>query len=107
MLEFKFNKQTDNLFKAILSLKSIKEAEAFFRDLCTISELQEMRDRWAIILLLNNNMSYRNIAEKLNTSTATVTRVANWLNNGKGGYRTILNRVNSHHNNSSRGKGLS
>ncbi|MBT6691412.1 helix-turn-helix domain-containing protein [Candidatus Parcubacteria bacterium] len=106
MQEFKFNKKSDDLFKIILKLKNIKEAEAFFRDLCTISELQEMVDRWRIVRLLSENKSYRDIAKELKTSTTTVSRVASWLKNGKGGYSLALKRSGSHHSNSSSGKGL-
>lgn len=95
--QFKFNKKTDNLFKAILSLKSAKEAEKFFRDLCTIEEIKAMSERWEIVRLLNQNMPYRNIADELNVSATTVSRVALWLNNGKGGYQLILDRLR-HHN---------
>lgn len=92
----KFNKQTDNLFQAILSLKNTKEAELFFRDLCTIDEIKEMSDRWEIVDLLKKGKTYREIAEKLKISTTTVSRVASWLNYGMGGYETIYNRLNHH-----------
>lgn len=100
MEKFKFNKKTDSLFKAIISLKNLKEAEAFFRDLCTIEEIKEISERWEIARLVNRGISYREIAAKLKVSTTTVARVAFWLNNGVGGYRLILNRLNSHHHSS-------
>ena len=107
MTDFKFNKQTDRLFEAILALKNIKEAEAFFRDLCTIDELKEMTDRWQIVDLLQQGKSYREIASQVKASTTTVSRVAYWLNYGKGGYQQIYSRVKSHHGNSiPKGKGL-
>lgn len=99
MKQFKFNNKTSNLFTAILSLKSVKEAECFFRDLCTVDEIQEMSDRWEIVQLLNDKLSYRDIASKLKTSTTTVSRVAQWLNNGMDGYKLVLGRLN-HHNSS-------
>ena len=102
MKSFKFNKKTDNLFKAILSLNSVKESEAFFRDLCTVEELKEMSERWAIVLMLNQNISYRKIAKDLGISTTTVGRVALWLNNGMGGYQLVLNKTNHHHNSTSK-----
>lgn len=106
MNQFKFNKKTTNLFTAILLLKSVKEAEAFFRDLCTIDEIKDMADRFEIAGLLDNQIAYRDIAKKLSTSTTTVSRVATWLNNGMGGYRLALDRL--HHNSSSKlRKGLS
>lgn len=98
MKQFKFTKKTDELFKAILSLKTNREAECFFRDLCTVEEIKEMSDRWEIARLLNQGSAYREIAKKLQTSTTTVSRVANWLNNGLGGYRLVLDRM--HHHNS-------
>lgn len=98
--KFKFDKKTDSLFGAILSLKTVKEAEMFFRDLCTVEELKEMSERWQIVCLLDKRFSYREIAEKLKVSTTTVSRVAAWLNNGTGGYRLVLNKLVSHHNSS-------
>lgn len=98
MKKFKFNKKTDNLFKAILSLNSVKESEQFFRDLCTIKEIKEMSERWEIAQLLANETPYRAISNKLKVSTTTVSRVALWLNDGEGGYKLALNRLNHHHN---------
>lgn len=86
------NKQTTNLFKAILKLKNIKECEKFFRDLCTLEEIKEMSKRWKAVQLLNQKLSYREIAKKTGLSTTTVARVAYWLEHGKGGYRLILKR---------------
>jgi len=100
MKKFKFNKKTDSLFKAILSLNSVEEAERFFRDLCTIDEIKDMSERWEIAQQVNKGVPYRKIADKLNVSTTTVSRVAFWLYNGEDGYKLALNRLN-HHNNSS------
>ena len=98
MEKFKFNKKTTALFKAILSLKTVGEAESFFRDLCTIEEIKEMSERWEIARMLEKKTPYREIANKLKVSTTTVSRVANWLNHGEGGYQLILNRISHHHN---------
>jgi TrpR-related protein YerC/YecD len=86
-------KKMNELFEAILSLKNKKEATNFFRDLLTISELEEFSNRFQCVKLLNKNISYIEISQKLGISTATVTRVAHWLNNGMGGYRTIIKRI--------------
>ena len=107
MEKFKFNKKINNLFKTILSLKSVKEAEKFFRDLCVIQEIKNMAVRWEIAQLLNKSVSYRKIAEKTKVSVTTVSRVAQRFNNSRNGYKLVLNRLNSHnHNSSSVGKGL-
>ena len=88
------NKDTDKLFKAILNLKNIQECEAFFRDLMTLSELKEIAIRFKVAQMLDKkNKSYFRIAKEAKTTTATVTRVAQWLRYGAGGYRLILNRL--------------
>ena len=82
-----------SLFQAILALESTDEAERFLRDLCTRRELSDMAHRWEIARLLVRGHSYRQIAEEANTSTATVTRINEWLQHGRGGYRLLLERL--------------
>ena len=79
--------------KAILSIKNETEALNFFRDLCTIDELEEMAQRWEIAQLLNKKQSYRAIAEKVGVSTTTVARIAQWLDHGEGGYKATLDKI--------------
>lgn len=97
--EFKFNKDTESLFGAVLSLKNAKETENFFRDLCTVNEIEEMTERWKIARFLNEGLTYRVIADKANVSTTTVSRVASWLRYGSDGYKLALKRM-AHHNSS-------
>ena len=70
-----------------------EEAEAFFRDLCTLSELEAMAHRWQVARLLGRGLPYLEIAERTGASTTTVTRVAHWLRHGEGGYRLALDRA--------------
>ena len=85
-------KETNDLFKAILKLKSVEEAEKFFRDLCTLQEIYEFSKRWQAVKMIESGVPFREIAEKLEMSTTTVARVAHWLNHGEGGYRLVLKR---------------
>jgi TrpR-related protein YerC/YecD len=94
MNPFRFGQKTDDLFRAILALENEKEAEAFFRDLCTIDEIKSISERWEIAKLVYKGLPYRKIADKLNVSTTTVSRVALWLNNGEGGYKMVLDKLN-------------
>ncbi|MFH1192357.1 MAG: YerC/YecD family TrpR-related protein [bacterium] len=105
MRDFRFNKKTREMFNAILKLKDIKEAENFFRDLCTAEELRAMSERFAVASMLEEGFSYRDVADTLHVSVTTVSRVAFWLKNGKGGYKLALNRLN-HHKSNSLEKGL-
>jgi TrpR-related protein YerC/YecD len=81
------------LFEAILSLETIGETERFYRDLCTLNELRDMAQRWAVVRLLDSGKHYAEISRETGASTATITRIASWLNHGEGGYRSMLDKV--------------
>ncbi len=87
------NDDTRSLFEAILALDTTDEAASFFRDLCTRRELEEMSQRWAVVRLLDAGLTYREIAEETGVSTATITRINQWLRHGTGGYRLVLDRM--------------
>jgi len=63
-------KRTEDLFGAILALKTKDECRRFFRDLCTLEEVADMADRWQMVKLIIKNMSYRDISDKLKVSTS-------------------------------------
>lgn len=81
------------LSDAILALETQEEVRDFLRDLCTISELEAMAHRWAVVQLVDEGLPYLEIAQKTHASTTTVTRVAHWLRHGEGGYRLALDRM--------------
>jgi TrpR-related protein YerC/YecD len=83
----------DELAEAMLTLRDRDEARRFLRDLCTLAELEALAHRWQIARLLEQGRPYLEIAERVHTSTATVTRVAQWLRHGTGGYAIALDRV--------------
>ena len=83
---------TRELFDAILSLKTREEAERFFRDLCTIGEIEAMAHRWEAARLIDEGLPYHEVARRTGASTTTVTRVAHWLRRGEGGYRLAIER---------------
>jgi TrpR-related protein YerC/YecD len=83
------------LFTAILQLDEIEETERFFRDLCTLNELRDMAQRWAVVRMLESGMHYAEISRTTGASTATITRIASWLNHGEGGYRAMLDRLDA------------
>jgi len=88
------DEDTAALFDAILTLETRDEAAAFFRDLCTRRELEEMRSRWAVVrLLAEGSQSYREIHDLTGVSTATITRINQWLKHGTGGYQLIVDRT--------------
>ncbi len=86
---------TRALFEAVLSLRTVDEAAAFFRDLCTRRELEDLSHRWAVARLLDRRLPYREIAGLTGASTATISRINQWLRHGTGGYRLMLDRIGS------------
>ena len=70
------------LFTAVLALKTPDEARNFLYDLCTPAELEGLVDRWRVAQMLVKKTPYRKIAEETQVSTATIVRVARFLNNG-------------------------
>lgn len=95
------NKTTEDLLQAILELKNVKEAKRFFRDLLTEPEIIEFGKRWQAAMMLNQKVPYSEIEKKTGLSSTTVARVSKWLNKGMGGYKLMLDRLASHHHNSS------
>jgi TrpR-related protein YerC/YecD len=86
-------REMKQLFEAIRTLETPQEVERFFRDLCTLAELEAMAHRWEVARLLDRGLSYLEIAQRTGASTTTVTRVAHWLRHGEGGYRLALDRA--------------
>ena len=83
----------DELAGAIRTLRTLDEVTRFLRDLCTRAELEALSHRWRTARLIDEGMPYLEIAERVPTSTATVTRVAQWVRHGAGGYRVALERA--------------
>ena len=80
------------LSTALKNLNSDKDIDNFLKDLCTPAEIEAMKERWEVAqLLYKGDSTYRDIASKLNTSTATVTRVARFLfKESNKGYLSLL-----------------
>ena len=87
------NPSMDRLFQTILNLETIDECHAYFEDLCTIKELNDMSQRLDAAVLLDQGLSYQKLMEQVAISTATIGRVSRCLNYGTGGYKTALKKL--------------
>ncbi len=87
----------DALFSAVISLSSVEECRNFFRDLCTPAELQALVDRWQVVEYLEKGLPYRRIHDLTGVSVTTIGRVARFLSDGFGGYRTAIERSRAKH----------
>ncbi len=86
-------RESDILYEAILSLKDMEECKKFFQDLCTVSELRSMEQRFEVAILLSEGMIYNDILERTGASSATISRVNRSLHYGADGYQEVLPRI--------------
>ena len=82
-----------DLYRAILKLENPEECYRFFVDLCTVSELKAMEQRYEVAKLLNQGMIYNDILEQTGASSATISRVNRSLNYGTDTYRALFERL--------------
>ncbi len=87
------NDSVDQLFNAVLCLKTKEECYTFFEDLCTVNELLSLSQRFEVAAMLKSHKTYLEIAEKTGASTATISRVNRSLNYGNDGYNMIFERL--------------
>ncbi len=83
----------ENLYAAILSLRTEEECRAFFSDLLTRKEIAEFSSRLEVARLLQKKVNYNDIVAATGASTATISRVSKALAGEEGGYRTALART--------------
>lgn len=86
-------KDVNELFEAILSLKSVEECYKFFEDACTIKEVLEIAQRLKAARMLKDGVNYAEITKETGMSTATISRVNRCLEYGNGGYAMVLDRL--------------
>lgn len=56
--------RSDDMYEAILTLKTVEECKRFFDDLCTVTELQAMEQRYQVAVYLSQGMIYNDILER-------------------------------------------
>jgi TrpR-related protein YerC/YecD len=83
------------LYEALLLIKTPEEMSKFFKDLCTPQEIKALAERWRVCKLLNQKtLSYREISSLTGASLATIGRVARFLTTEPHqGYALILKRL--------------
>lgn len=83
----------DQLFEAILSLRTVDECYRFFEDLATVGEIRALAQRFAVARMLYAGKTYDEIVAATGASTATISRVKKCLYYGADGYTTVLERL--------------
>ncbi|MDL2280370.1 YerC/YecD family TrpR-related protein [Selenomonadales bacterium OttesenSCG-928-I06] len=87
------DKLLDQLFQAILSLKTEEDCYKFFEDICTVNELKALAQRLEVAIMLHKGYIYDDIVATTGASTATISRVKRCLNYGADGYKLTLENL--------------
>ncbi|MCL2366769.1 MAG: YerC/YecD family TrpR-related protein [Oscillospiraceae bacterium] len=81
------------MYEAILTLQTLDECVRFFDDLCSVTELRAIEQRFQVAQMLNEGHVYNTILEQTGASSATISRVNRSLNYGKDGYEPVFKRL--------------
>ena len=73
------------LYEQIMTLKDVDACYRFFQDLCSITELRAMEQRYDVARLLYEGKVYTEIVEQTGASSATISRVNRALKYGENG----------------------
>ena len=92
MTESLYKSYEDELYRVLASLKNEEEFRAFFRDLCTNKEVEQMAQRLAAAEMLLEKKTYTQITGTTIISSATLSRVSRCIQYGSGGYNVVLRR---------------
>ena len=80
------------LYETILKLRDVDECIRFFEDLCAVTELSAMEQRFDVARLLLEGRVYSDILAETGASSATVSRVNRMLRSGTGCLSQVLGR---------------
>ncbi len=92
-MAFQHNPDIDKLLHAVLALKNTDECSLFLEDICTMKELNDMAQRLKVAQMLLEGHTYEQIVEKVEISSATISRINRCIQYGGGGYRMALERL--------------
>ena len=81
------------LYEAMLTLKTVDECVRFFDDLCSVTELRAIEQRYQVAKLLSEGHIYNTILEQTGASSATISRVNRSLMYGAGAYEIVFDRL--------------
>ncbi len=81
------------LFTGVLTLHDVDDCYRFFDDLCTVSELKAMSQRFQVAKMLAQGLRYEDIEKSTGASSATISRVKRFVEYGSGGYGLVNERL--------------
>jgi len=89
--------QAEQLLTAFLSIDNAGLMKAFLRDIMTEKEILELSNRLKAAQMLLESEKYTDIAQTTGLSSRTIARIKDWINQGNGGYKTVIGNLEAHH----------
>lgn len=80
------------MYKSILQLEDLEQCRRFFQDLCSMTELAAMEQRYTVAKMLYEGRVYTEIGNETRASSATISRVNRMLNYGENALREIFDK---------------
>ena len=80
---------TNSLWNALALLEDRKEAEAFFKDIFTRTEILMFAKRIQIANMLLSGYDYQTISSFVRVGNTTISKVSDWLNQSEGAKKVI------------------
>lgn len=84
----------DELYGTILKLETVEDCRAFFDDLCTYKEVEQMAQRAYAAKLFLAGKTYNEIISETDISSTTLSRISRAISHGSGGYKKFLPKGN-------------
>lgn len=78
------DEKIEELYRLILSLKTVEDCRALFDDLCTVKEIEKMAERIFAARLLMEGKTYNQVIAQTDISSATLSRVSRCVQYGQG-----------------------
>ncbi len=88
---------TAQLAQVLTDIDNKIDMQSFLRDVMTEKEIIEISARLEAAQMLKQGKTYIEIVQKTKLSTRTVARVRDWMQNGAGGYKQVLARLDQIH----------
>lgn len=82
----------DELFSLVAKINDASDVEKLFLDLCTFTEVEQMATRLKCAKLLKSGLTYTQVMEEADISSATLARVSRCVSHGSGGYNSVIDK---------------
>lgn len=80
------------MYESILRLENVDQCRRFFQDLCSVTELAALEQRYTVAKMLYQGKVYTEIGNETRASSATISRVNRMLNYGENAIREIFDK---------------